>query len=97
MKLRALADRIIVKRLEQTTTTASGIVLPGESNEKPDQGVVVSIGTGVEFADGTTRPLVVKVNDTVLFSYRSGQEVKVAGESYLILKESEIFAVIENS
>jgi chaperonin GroES len=96
MKLRALADRVVVKRLEQTTTTASGIVLPGESNEKPDQGVVISVGTGVEFADGSTRPLVVKAKDIVLFSYRSGQEVKVAGESFLILKESEIFAIIEN-
>jgi chaperonin GroES len=97
MKLRALADRVIVKRLVQTTTTASGIVLPGESNEKPDQGEVVGFGTGVEFTNGTTRPLVVKMGDTVLFSYRSGQEVKVAGENYLILKESEIFAIIENS
>ena len=94
MKLRPLADRVIVKRLENETTTASGIVLPDNAAEKPDQGEVLAVGPG-RVEDGKTIAMTVKVGDTVLFGKYSGQTVKVDGEEVLDMKEDDLFAVVE--
>ena len=94
MKLRPLADRVIVKRLENETKTASGIVLPDNATEKPDQGEVLAVGPG-RVEDGKTIALTVKVGDRVLFGKYSGQAVKVDGEEMLVMKEDDLFAVVE--
>ena len=94
MKLRPLADRVIVKRLENETTTASGIVLRDNAAEKPDQGEVLAVGPG-RVEDGKTIAMTVKVGDTVLFGKYSGQTVKVDGEEVLVMKEDDLFAVVE--
>ena len=94
MKLRPLADRVIVKRLENETTTASGIVLPDNAAEKPDQGEVLAVGPG-RVEDGKTIAMTVKVGDTVLFGKYSGQTVKVDGEEVLVMKGDDLFAVVE--
>ena len=95
MKLRPLHDRVIVKRLENETTTASGIVIPDNATEKPDQGEVLAIGPGRINDKGEVKPLNVKVGDRVLFGKYSGQSVKVDGEELLVMKEDDIFAVVE--
>ncbi|MDO4769496.1 MAG: co-chaperone GroES [Brachymonas sp.] len=94
MKLRPLADRVIVKRLENETKTASGIVLPDNAAEKPDQGEVLAVGPG-RVEDGKTVAMTVKVGDRVLFGKYSGQAVKVDGEEVLVMKEDDLFAVVE--
>lgn len=94
MKLRPLADRVIVKRLENETKTASGIVLPDNATEKPDQGEVLAVGPG-RVEDGKTVAMTVKVGDRVLFGKYSGQAVKVDGEEVLVMKEDDLFAVVE--
>ena len=94
MKLRPLADHVIVKRLENETKTASGIVLPDNATEKPDQGEVLAVGPG-RVEDGKTIALTVKVGDRVLFGKYSGQTVKVEGEEVLVMKEDDLFAVVE--
>ena len=95
MNLRPLHDRIVVKRLEQETKTASGIVIPDQAAEKPDQGEVVAIGNGKILEDGKVRPLDVKVGDKILFGKYSGQTVKVEGEELLVMREEDIMGVIE--
>lgn len=95
MSLRPLHDRVIVKRLDQETKTASGIVLPDAATEKPDQGEVLAIGTGKLLEDGKVRPLAVKVGDRVLFGKYAGQSVKVDGEELLVMREEDLFAVVE--
>lgn len=95
MKLRPLHDRVVIRRVEEETKTAGGILLPGSAAEKPSQGEVVAAGNGVVAENGTVRPLDVKVGDKVLFGQYSGSTVKVNGDEFLIMKESEIFAVIE--
>ena len=94
MKLRPLHDRIVVKRLEQETKTASGIVIPDQAAEKPDQGQVVAVGNGKILEDGKTRALDVKVGDKVLFGKYSGQTVKVDGKEVLVMREDDIMAVV---
>ena len=94
MKLRPLADRVIVKRLENETKTASGIVLPDNAAEKPDQGEVLAVGPG-RVEDCKTVAMTVKVGDRVLFGKYSGQTVKVDGEEVLVMKEDDLFAVVE--
>jgi chaperonin GroES len=96
MNLRPLHDRIIVKRLDQETTTASGIVLPETAAEKPDQGEVLAIGNGKIMEDGKVRQLAVKVGDRVLFGKYSGQAVKIDGNEYLVMREEDLFAVVES-
>jgi chaperonin GroES len=95
--LRPLHDRVIIKRLDQTTKTASGIVLPEIATEKPDQGIVMAIGNGKILENGNIRPLDVKVNDLVLFGKHSGQVVKVDGEEILVMREEDIMAIIQES
>lgn len=95
MDLRPLHDRVIVKRLDQETKTASGIVLPEAAAEKPDQGEVLAIGGGKIMEDGKVRQLAVKVGDRVLFGKYSGQAVKIDGSEYLVMREEDLFAVVE--
>jgi chaperonin GroES len=95
MNLRPLRDRVIVKRLDQETKTASGIVLPEAAAEKPDQGRVLAVGNGKILEDGKILPLDVKVGDIVLFGKYSGQTVKVDGEEVLVMREEDIMAIVQ--
>ncbi len=95
MNLRPLHDRIVVKRLEQETKTPSGIVIPDQAAEKPDQGEVVATGNGKILEDGKVRPLDVKVGDKILFGKYSGQTVKVGNDEYLVMREEDVFAVVQ--
>ena len=95
MNLRPLNDRVIVKRLENETKTASGIVIPDNAAEKPDQGEVLAVGPGRLDDDGDRMPMSVKVGDRVLFGKYSGQTVKVDGDELLVMKEDDLFAVVE--
>jgi chaperonin GroES len=95
MKLRPLGDRVIVKRIESETKTASGIVIPDSAAEKPDQGEVLAVGPGKTNDKGETKALSVKVGDRVLFGKYSGQTVKVEGDELLVMKEEDLFAVVE--
>ena len=95
MKIRPLHDRVVIKRLEETTKTAGGIIIPDTAKEKPSEGIVEAVGTGIHTEDGKILPMSVKVGDKVLFGKWSGTEAKIDGVSYLILKESEILGVIE--
>ena len=95
MKLRPLHDRVVVKRLDNERTTASGIVIPDNAAEKPDQGEVVAVGNGKILEDGKTKPVDVKVGEKILFGKYSGQTVKADGDELLVLREDDIMAVIE--
>ena len=95
MKIRPLHDRVIVKRLEEERTSPGGIVIPDTAAEKPIQGKVVAVGKGKILDDGNVRPLEVKVGDKVLFGKYGGTEVKVDGEEYMVLKESDVLAILE--
>jgi chaperonin GroES len=95
MKIRPLHDRVIVKRLEQERKTASGIVIPDNAAEKPDQGEVVAVGDGRLLDNGEVRALAVKAGDKVLFGKYSGQAVKVEGEELLVMREEDIMGIIE--
>ena len=97
MKFRPLHDRVVVKRVEQETKTASGIVIPDNVAEKPDQGEVLSVGPGAPDEKGKVQPLDVKPGDRVLFGKWSGTEVKLDGEELLIMKESDILGVLEGA
>jgi chaperonin GroES len=95
MKLNPLHDRVVVKRIEADTQTSSGIIIPDNAAEKPDQGTVLAVGAGRRTEAGTIVPMSLNVNDTVLFGKYAGQTVKIQGEEVLILKEEEIYAIIE--
>jgi chaperonin GroES len=95
MKIRPLQDRVVVRRVEEETKTAGGIVLPGSAAEKPSQGEVLAVGPGKKGDDGKAQPVDLKVGDKVLFGQYSGSTVKVDGEELLIMSESEVFGVIE--
>lgn len=95
MKIRPLHDRVLVKRLEENTKTAGGIIIPDTAKEKPSEGIVEAIGDGYRAEVGQVIPLNVKVGDKVLFGKWSGTEVKVNGEERLIIKEAEILGVVE--
>jgi chaperonin GroES len=95
MKLNPLHDRVVVKRTEPDTKTASGLIIPDNVAEKPDQGVVLAVGAGRRTESGALVPMSLNVDDTVLFGKFAGQIVKIKGEEMLILKEEEIYAVIE--
>jgi chaperonin GroES len=95
MNIRPLHDRLVVRRLEEETTTAGGIVLPDSAAEKPSQGEVLAVGPGKTLDSGDVRPLDVKVGDKVIFGQYGGSTVKIDGEELLILNESEIFGVLE--
>ena len=95
MKIIPLHDRVLVRRLEENTKTAGGIIIPDTAKEKPSEGIVEAVGNGFRAEDGKIVPMSVKVGDKVLFGKWSGTEVKLEGETRLIVKESEILGVIE--
>jgi len=96
MNVRPLHDRIIVKRIEEQEQKVGGIIIPDTAKEKPQQGEVIAAGKGKIKDDGTIIPLDVKQGDTILFGKYSGQEIKIDGEEYLIMREDEVLAVIES-
>ena len=95
MKVNPISDRVIVKRIDADTATSSGIIIPDNVAEKPDRGVVLAVGEGRRTEDGDLVPMTVSVNDQVIFGKFSGQVVKIDGEELLILREEEIYAIIE--
>ena len=95
MKFRPLHDRVVVKRLEEDTKTAGGIIIPDTAKEKPQQGEVIAVGPGGRDENGKINALDVKVGDRVLFGKWSGTEVKIDGQDLLIMKESDILGVLE--
>jgi chaperonin GroES len=95
MNLRPLHDRVIVRRMEEETTSAGGIVIPDNAAEKPSRGEIIAAGNGKITDSGEVRPLAVKVGDKVLFGKYAGTEVKVEGEELLVMREDDIVAVIE--
>ncbi|HEV2565878.1 MAG TPA: co-chaperone GroES [Microvirga sp.] len=97
MKFRPLHDRIVVKRIEAEQKTAGGIIIPDTAKEKPQQGEVIAVGPGARNEQGQLVPLDVKVGDTVLFGKWSGTEVKIDGDDLLIMKESDIMGVLEQT
>ena len=95
MKFRPLHDRVVVRRIEEETKTAGGIIIPDTAKEKPMQGEVIAVGPGARNEDGKLVPLDVKAGDIILFGKWSGTEVKIDGQELLIMKESDILGVIE--
>ncbi len=95
MALRPLHDRILVQRTEEEEQKVGGIIIPDSAKEKPQQGKVTAVGAGKLDKDSKRIPLDVKEGDTILFGKYSGQEVRVDGEDYLIMREDEVLAVIE--
>jgi chaperonin GroES len=95
MKIRPLADKVLVERVEAENKTSGGIVLPDTAKEKPQKGKIVSVGEGKILDDGTRKKMQVKKGDLVLFTSYAGTEVKIDGKEHLIMDESDIMAVIE--
>jgi chaperonin GroES len=97
MKIKPLHDRVLVRRLDQEEKTAGGIIIPDTAKEKPQQGEVLAVGSGARDDSGKIVPLDVKVGDVVLFAKWGGTEVKIEGEDLLVMKESDIIAIIEDA
>ncbi|HDI59694.1 MAG TPA: co-chaperone GroES [Desulfobacteraceae bacterium] len=95
MKLRPLNDRILVKRLEEVSTTKGGIIIPDSAKEKPAEGKVIAVGNGRRGEDGKRIPLEIKKDDRILFGKYSGTEVKLEGEEYLILREDDVLGIVD--
>jgi chaperonin GroES len=94
MKIRPLADRVVVKRTKEEEKTKGGIIIPDSAKEKPVEGIVIAVGNGKALKDGKVRPLDVKAGDHVLFGKYSGTEVKLDGEEHVILREDDLLAVL---
>ncbi len=97
MKVRPLHDRVVVRRIEEDQKSPGGVIIPDTAKEKPSQGEIVAVGPGARNEQGALVPLEVKVGDRVLFGKWSGTEVKLDGEELLIMKESDIFAIVEGA
>ncbi|MHC4239822.1 MAG: co-chaperone GroES [Planctomycetota bacterium] len=95
MKIRPLADKVLVQRLEAENRTSGGIVLPDTAKEKPQRGKIRSVGDGKLLDDGTRKEMQVKKGDIVLFTSYAGTEIKIDGKEYLIMDESDIMAIIQ--
>ena len=95
MKIKPLHDRVVVKRLDELTKTSGGIIIPDTAKENPSEGIVEAVGDGARTEDGKVIPMCVKVGDKVLFAKWGGTEVKLNGEDRVIMKESDILAVVE--
>ena len=95
--IRPLHDRVLIRRIEEDEKTAGGIIIPDTAKEKPIQGEVISVGAGARGDNGELMPLEVKAGDIVLFGKWSGTEVKLDGEELLMMKESDIFGIVEKS
>ena len=96
MNIKPLHDRVLIKRIEDMQKTAGGIIIPDTAKEKPSEGVVEAVGNGFRAEDGKILPMSVKVGDKVLFGKWAGTEIKVNGEARLIIKESDILAIVED-
>lgn len=94
-KIRPLGEKVLLKRLEAEETTAGGIVLPDTAKEKPRKGTVVALGDGKMLEDGSRAGFQVKTGDQVLFSSYAGQDIKVEGEEYMLMDESDILAILD--
>lgn len=97
MNIRPLYDRIVVKRIEEQETVKGGIIIPDSAKEKPQEGEVIAVGKGKRGDDGKLIPLEVQVGDRILFGKYSGNDIKIDGEEYLILREDEILGVLEST
>ena len=95
MNIRPLHDRVIVRRRDAETTTASGIIIPDSAKEKPQEGDVIAVGSGIRKEDGTILPLDVKAGDRIVFGKYAGTEIKMEGEEYIMMKEDDILGVID--
>lgn len=95
MSIRPLHDRVLVKRLNEEEKTSGGIIIPDTAKEKPMQGEIIAVGTGLRTEDGKVIPLDVKKGDKVIFGKWSGNEVKLNGQELLIMKESDIMGILE--
>jgi len=95
MNIKPLHDKVLIKRVDEETKTAGGIIIPDTAKEKPSEGIVEAVGNGFRAEDGKIIPMSVKTGDRVLFGKWAGTEIKVNGESRLIVKESDILAIIE--
>jgi chaperonin GroES len=95
MNIRPLHDRVLVKRLDQEQKTKSGLIIPDTAQEKPMEGEVVSVGSGARDENGKVHPLEIKKGDRVLFAKWGGTEVKIDGVEYLIMKESDVLAIVD--
>ena len=95
MNLRPLNDRVIIKRVEEESVSAGGIVLPDSAKEKPSRGKVIAVGNGATNSKGELQAMAVKVGDNVLFGKYSGTEVEVDGDELLVMREDDIIAVVE--
>ena len=95
MKVRPLHDRVIVERIEEGEQKVGGIIIPDTAKEKPQQGKIIAAGNGRIEKDGKVTPLDVKAGDTILFGKYAGQEIKIDGNEYLIMREEEVLGVIE--
>lgn len=95
MKIRPLHDRVVVKRMEEETTSAGGIVIPDSATEKPMRGEVISVGNGKVADNGDVRPLDVKAGDQILFGKYSGTEIKIEGEELLVMREDDIMGILD--
>ncbi|MBQ7524737.1 MAG: co-chaperone GroES [Alphaproteobacteria bacterium] len=95
MKFRPLYDRVLIERLESESKTSGGIIIPDTAKEKPMEGLVVSVGEGARSEKGELVPLQVKAGDKVLFGKWSGNEVKLDGKDYIVMKESDIMGIFE--
>jgi len=95
MKFRPLHDRVVVRRIESDAKTAGGIIIPDTAKEKPQEGEIIAVGPGARDETGKLVPLDVKAGDVILFGKWSGTEVKIDGQEYLIMKESDVMGIIE--
>lgn len=95
MKIRPLGDRLVVERIEQENKTAGGIIIPDTAKEKPKQGKVLAVGPGAKDENGKRVPVDVSVGDIVLFTQWAGNELKIDGKEYLVMKESDVIGVLE--
>ncbi len=97
MKFRPLHDRVVVRRVESEAKSAGGIIIPDTAKEKPQEGEVVAVGPGARDESGKVQALDVKAGDRILFGKWSGTEVKIDGEDFLIMKESDIMGIVEDA
>jgi len=97
MKFRPLQDRVLIRRVEEASKTPGGIIIPDTAKEKPMEGEIVAVGPGARGEDGRLNPLDVKSGDRVLFGKWSGTEIKLDGEDLIIMKESDIMGVVDQS
>ena len=93
MKIRPLYDRIVVKRIEEQETIRGGIIIPDSAKEKPQEGEVIAVGNGKRLEDGKVVPLDVKVGDRILFGKYTGNEIRLDGEEYIIMREEDVLGI----